>query len=110
MRLHWATEPRFFGRLYSGALETDAVVAFQDRLLLPTIAACDAAVPFAYNDRNMRDLVTTRFAGMSCPAECIKRFQKERAHEIWLKSPRLGFLHLFLPAENAVPAHGFLRE
>ena len=71
MHQHGATEARFFKRLNSSALETDAVVAFQHRLLLPAIAACDAVVPLAYSDRNMSDLVTPRFTGMSHPAERI---------------------------------------
>src|SRR5712692_838907 len=110
MHQHGATEARFFERLNSGALETDAVVAFQHRLLFPPIASCDAAVSLTYSDRNMRDLVTARFAGMRRPAECIQRPEKERAHEIRLESPRLGLLHLLLHGEKALRAHCFLRE
>ena len=110
MHQHGPTQARFFERLNSGALETDAVISFQHRLLVPTIAACDAAVPLAYSGRNMCNFVTTRFAGMSRPAECIQRPKKERAHEIRLESARLSPLHFFFHSEDALRAHGFLSQ
>ena len=48
--------------------------------------------------------------GMNRTAQRLEGFHEERAHEVRLEAAGLGLFHLLLHSEEALGAHGFLRE
>ena len=68
-------------RLNGVALEADALVALQDRLVLAAIAPGDSAVTLADRRRDVGDLEAPGLARMRCAAERVKRLQEECPHE-----------------------------
>ncbi len=58
----------------------------------------------------MGDLETAGLAWIHASAETFEGFGEKRADEIRLQAAGLGDFHLFLHGEQALGAHGFLRE
>ena len=60
--------------------------------------------------RNVGDLEAGGFARMNRAAERLEGFHEEGADEVGLEAAGLGLFHLLLHREEALGAHGFLRE
>jgi hypothetical protein len=90
--------------------ETDALVTLQHRREFAAVAAGDEAVALADGGRDVRDLEAGRLARMNGTAQRLEGFHEERAHEKGLEAAGLGLFHLLLHGEEALGAHGFLRQ
>src|SRR5687768_4075588 len=93
---HRTGKASFFQRLNRIAVEADALVALQNRLVLASIAPSDSAVTFADRRRYVGNLEARGFAGMCCASDRVKRFQEECPHEERLEAAGFGLLHLLL--------------
>ena len=58
----------------------------------------------------MRDLEASGLSRMNGTAQRLEGFHEERSHEVGLEAAGLCLFHLLLHGEEALGAHGFLRE
>ena len=103
-------EARLLQRLNGVALEADALVALQDRLVFASIAPGDSAVTLADRRRDVGNLEAPGLARMRCASDRVKRLQEECPHEERLEAAGFGLLHLLLDGEESVGAHRLLGE
>ena len=97
-------------RADSFAGEADPLVTLEHGGEFAAVAAGDDAVALADGGRNVRDLEAGGFSRMNGTAQRLEGFHEEGAHEIGLQAAGLGLFHLLLHREEALGAHGFLRE
>ena len=90
--------------------EADALVALEHGSEFAAVAAGDEAVALADGGRNVGDLEAGGLARMHGTAQCLEGLHEEGADEVGLEAAGLGLFHLLLHGEQALGAHGFLRE